>query len=139
MIRFCYFHFISVLLSLPNGSVFLTNNGSRRRGKVRGFLRRGHIIPFRPRSCPRFRCGGVSSSVFVLRSPFLSERTFRHTSPHGIVAKSTPDLSLSEGFIQLSMNRREKDPLNTIGKKNGIFTNKFQKKFGIYIWFIIVG
>ena len=30
----------------------------------------------------------------------------------------------------------QKDPLNTIGKKNGIFTNKFQKKFRIYIWFI---
>ena len=80
MIRFCYFHFISVLLSLPNGSVFcLTNNGLRRRGKVRGFLRRGHIIPFRPRSCPPFSLrrriiGRVCASLAVPSGAYLTAR-----------------------------------------------------------------
>ena len=127
--RFCYFHFISILLSLPHGEhIFLTNNGSRRCGKVHGFLRHGHRSLSDRVPVPVFASAAYHRACLCFARRFLSERAFRHTFPLGIVAKSTPDLSLSEGFIQLSKNRRKKIPSLYLPEKMA-FSQKSDENF----------
>lgn len=82
------------------------------------------IDPLRPRSCPRFRFGGVSSGVFVLRSPVplgacLSARlSLRHRGK--VHTRSIP----VGRVYSIVKEQEEKDPLTSVAEKNGIFTKK---------------
>ena len=123
------------------------------------------IDPLRPRSCPRFRFGGVSIGC-VCASLAGSFRSVPFGTPFPLASWQSPHPIYPCRKVLFSCQRtggkrsphfysRKKRrfckkvmkiifhffmgaifPLNYVGQKNSIFTNKFQKKFRIYIWFI---
>ena len=110
----------------------MTNNGSRRRGKVQGFLRHGHRSLSDRVPAPVFASAAYHRVCLRFARRFLSERAFRHTFPLGIMAKSTPDLSLSEGFIQLSKNRRKKIPSLYLPEKMAFSQKSDENNFSLF-------